>query len=260
MNASRFVKENKIITTYSFILLLTLVFLSLVNYFNISYPLTVTSRSASGELAVVGEGKVDVVPDTASVELGIVVNDAKTVDEAQTKINTINNAIIAGVAQVGIDKKDVKTSNYSILPSYNYTSNPNGAITGYNGNVTVSIKVKDTSLLPQVIEAATKGGANQVNGTNYSVDKPEVTREQARQKAIENAKEQAKKLANNLGIRLGKVTNIVESTSGGYPIPMYYEKSAVRLDSAMGSNAPVPDLQPGTQTITSTVTLYFEKR
>ena len=93
-------------------------------------------------------------------------------------------------------------------------------------------------------------------GTNYSIDKPENYQEQARSKAITNAKEQAQKLASQLGIRLGKVTNIVESTIDNGPRPMLYKAEAMSLG---GKAAPAPDLQPGTQTITSTVTLYFEK-
>jgi hypothetical protein len=250
--------DNKIISTYAFLLVLTLAFLWIVNYFNISYPLTVTNRQASGELAVVGVGKIDIVPDTASVDLGIVVNDARTIDEAQNKINTINNALVSGVAAIGINKEDIKTSNYSINPNYDYARGGQGTITGYNGNTTVTIKVKDTSKLPLVIEAGTKAGANQVMGTNYTIDKPENYQEQARQKAIDNAKEQAQKLANQLGIHLGKVVNIVESSNNPGPIPMFYSKEASL--GMGGGNAPVPELQPGTQTITSTVTLYFEKR
>ena len=251
----KFVQTNKILTTYSLILILTFIFLWVVNFFNISYPLTITSMQTSGELAVVGVGKVDIIPDTASVDLGIVVSDVKTVDEAQTKMNTVNNAIVESVKKVGIDEKDVKTSNYSITPTYNYDRGAN-SITGYSGNATVTIKVRDTSKLPAVIQEATKAGANQVMGTNYLVDKPETYREKARQMAINNAKEQAQKLASQLGIRLGRVTNIVESSNGTGPIPMMYAEKSI----GMGGQAPAPDLQPGTQTITSTVTLYFEKR
>ncbi len=252
-----FLKNNKIFTTYILILIATFVFLWLISFFNISYPLDITQKQASGELAVVGVGKVDIVPDTASVDLGIVVNDAKTIDEAQSKINTVNNAIVEGVKALGIEKGDIKTSNYSIVPNYDYSKGGNGVITGYNGNTTATIKVKDTSKLPQVIEAGTKAGANQVLGTNYTIDKPENYQEQARQKAINNAKEQANKLASQLGIRLGKVTNIVESSNNPGPYPIAYAKEGMGMG---GANAPSPDLQPGTQTITSTVTLYFDKK
>ncbi len=256
----QFLKENKLVVNFASILALTFIFLWAVNFFNVAYPLTVTTKMSSGELAVVGVGKVDTTPDTASVDLGIVVNDATTIEAASTEINKVNNAIVEGLASLGIEKGDVKTSNYSINPNYDYTRVPNGSITGYNGNTTVTVKVKDTTKLPQVIEVGTKAGANQVMGTNYTIDKPEDYQEQARAKAIANAKEQANKMASELGIRLGRVVNIVESSSGGMPMPLMYEKSVVSLDARGGSNAPVPDLQPGTQTITSTVTLYFETR
>ena len=252
-----FLKENKIVVVYSWILALTLIFLWLVNYLNISYPLTITSKTTSGELAVVGEGKVDITPNNASVDLGIVSNEAKSVDDAQSQINKVNTAIVDGLTQLGIAKADIKTSNYSIMPSYDYSKGGNGVITGYTGNATVTVKVKDTTKLDDVITTATKAGANQVMGTNYSVDSPEKYREQARNSAIANAKQQAQKLADELGIRLGKVNNIVEATTNGNPQPMMFKAEGTALNVA---TAPAPDLQPGTQTITSIVTLYFNKR
>lgn len=243
--------------TYVLILVVTGIFLWFINYLNIAYPLSITTKPSSGDLSVVGEGKMDITPDTASVDLGIVVNNAANVEAAQKEINTTNNAIVNAVKALGIDPSDIKTSNYSINPNYSFEGGKN-EVTGYNGNATVTIKVRKTDKLPEVINASTKAGANQVMGTNYTVDKPENYREQAREKAIANAKEQAEKLAKQLGIRLGKITNIVESTGTTQP-PIYYERSAA-LDAAGGSNIPSPDLQPGTQTITSTVTLYFEKR
>lgn len=245
------------VATYSVILVATAIFLWVINYFNIAYPLTITTKPSSGDLSVVGVGKIDIVPDTANVSLGIVVNNAPTVQEAQSKMNTINNAIIEGVKKLDIKKDDIKTSNYSINPNYSYDGGRN-EVTGYNGSATVTIKVRETSKLGDVIQAATDAGANQVNGTNYSIDKPEDYREQARNAAIANAKEQAQKLANQLGIRLGKVTNIVESSGGSEP-PVMLER-AMSVDSSGIGGAPSPNLEPGSQTITSTVTLYFEKR
>jgi uncharacterized protein len=248
--------ENKYGHIYGgavFVLFLAFIFLFLVNFFNISYPITVTTLSAT-DLSVVGEGQVDVVPDTANVSIGIQ-SDGKTVDEIQKSINTTNNNIVAALSKIGIDKKDIATSNYSINPSYDYANGQTP--TGYNGSATLTIKVKDTSKLPSVISASTEAGANQIYGTNYSIENPDKYREEARNEAIANAKAQAQKLANQLGIRLGKVTNIAESTSGGGgPQPMMYKEMA--RDSM--SVAPAPDLQPGSQTITSIVTLSFEKR
>lgn len=238
------------------IALLVLIVLTLwvINILGISYPIDVTTRQSSGELAVVGEGKVDVVPDTAQVNVGIIVSNADSVENAQSQINQTNNAIVSAMKNLGISDEDISTSNYSINPDYNYDSGTN-EITGYSGNASLLIKVKNLDILPQVIEQATANGANQILGTSFVIDKPEEYREQARNAAIENAQKQAKELASRLGIRLGKVTNIVESSGNLPPMPMY--DRALSVAEGYGGSA---NLQPGSQTITSTVTLYFDKR
>lgn len=235
------------------ITIFVLVLFWLIKVFDISYPLTITTQTKTSELSVVGEGKVEVVPDTAYIDVGILVENEPTVKKAQEKIDLINNKIIKTLEKLNISKKDIKTSNYSIYPNYKYENNIN-TISGYNGNVTVTIKAKNIEVVPQIISKSTEAGANQVQGVRFTIDKPEIYREQARKKAIENAKDQAKKLAKDLNIRLGKITNVVESNSS-QPMPFYAKTMADGLGGGGG-----PEIEPGSQTITSVVTLYFEKR
>lgn len=224
-----------------------------MNFFNIRLPVSVTTSAQSGELAVVGEGKVDIVPDVAYVDLGINVNGVASVQEAQKSVDTVNNAVLAAMEKLGIPKSNVKTTNYSINPNYVYTGGRD-QINGYNGNATITIKTTKTELVPTIIQAATNAGANQVQGARFSIEKPENYRAQARNKAITNAKEQAKTLAGDLGIKLGKVTNIVESTGvDGGPMPDLMKSLPI------GGGAGGPAIEPGTQTISSVVTLYFQK-
>jgi uncharacterized protein YggE len=242
--------------TYIGFVVVTLLALFIVQSLNIAYPVTITTKTAPQDLAVVGVGKVTVVPNTATVTVGIVVSNAKTVDETQEEINVINNKIIESMGKLGIAKMDIKTSNYSINPDYSYTNGTN-QITGYSGNASLTVTVKDTKVLPQVITEATKAGANQVGDPQYTVDSPEKFREEARNKAIANAKEEAAKLAQSLGIKLGKVTNIVESQPNN-PVPMFYQADA--LKTANSAEITPPTIEAGSQEITSTITLYFEKK
>jgi uncharacterized protein len=238
-----------------FFALTILVLLALIKLFNLSYPVEIANTNKTTELSVVGEGKVDVVPNIAYVDLGISVTNVPTVEEAQKNIDLTNNKIIDSVLKLGIKKADIKTSNYSIFPNTVYDSTQSKT-TGYNGNVTVNIKVTNIQLASKVIEEATKAGANQVDGTRFEVESPEKYREEARNKAIANAKEQAQKLAKTLDIKLGKVTNIIEvNDTNGYQ-PMM-QKSAVALLGGGGGGA---QLESGTQTVSSVVTLYFEKK
>lgn len=239
-----------------FTALVILASLYVIKIFNISYPVAITTTAQSSELSVVGEGKVDVVPDVAYINLGITVNGAATVNEARANIDGINNRIIEAMKKLGIAKKDIKTTNYSVNPNYIYENNEN-KIKGYNGNASLTIKVLALDNVTQVIELASQAGANEIQGTSFVVDKPEKYREEARNKAIKNAQEQAVKLTQSLGIKLGKVTNIIES--GGTPqiMPMY-DRAAV-MNTGLGGGS-TPSIEPGSQTITSVVTLYFEKR
>lgn len=247
--------DEKGIRTVVTVAAIIIVSLLLIKLLNISYPVSITSTSRSSELAVVGEGKVDVIPDRAYVDVGITVDNATSVSAAQKSINTINNEIVKQLKTIGIQKGDIKTSNYSIYPNYIYEGSQN-VLDGYNGNVTISVTVKDTNNVGKVIEQATAAGANQVQNTRFVVNDPAKYREEARAKAIQNAKEQAQKLASSLGITLGKVVNIVESSPGGGVIPMMFEGKAMNGGGGGGA----PDMQAGSETITSVVTLYFEKR
>lgn len=249
------IMENKsFLQNFLIIVLVLLGSLYVIKALNIAYPLTIVSTSKSTELAVVGEGKVEVTPDTAYVDAGITVDNRGTVDEVQKTVNTINNKIVNSLRDLGIEKADIKTSNYSVYPNYKYDDNVN-VINGYNGNSTIEVKVRDTQMVSQVIETVTAAGANQIQGVRFSVDKPEVYREEARGKAIANAKEQAEKLAKNLGIKLGKIVNIVES-SGQSDFPVYARSE----DVMTGGGGAGPAIEEGSQTLTSVVTLYFEKR
>lgn len=249
-------KDNLIYTAG--ICAIVIVSLWLINFLDISYPLTIVTTTRSSELSVVGEGKIEAVPDTAYIEAGISVMGAATTEEAQAKIDKINNNIVESVKKLGIQKADIKTSNYSIYPDYNYDNKAANKISGYNGSVSISIKVKDKKITSTVIEEATKAGANQINGLRYAIENPNTLREKARQKAIDNAKLEAEKLAKTLGIKLGKIINIVESGSSSDDgmRPMYAAKSLGM--GGMAESAPV--LEEGSQTIYSTVTLYFERK
>jgi hypothetical protein len=253
--------SNEQYKKYVSLAVVVLVTLFIAKIFNLTVPLNITSTTAtrSSELAVTGEGKVDVVPDTAYVNLGITVTNVKTADEANKQITKINNQIIAAVTKLGVKKQDIKTENYSVYPEYDYNEpvvRDKEKISGYSGSADVRIKVKDTKLISRIIEEGTNAGANEVRGTTFEVGDPAKFREEARNKAIENAKEQAKKLADSLGIRLGKIVNIVES-SGDRPIPIY--KGGVERMTAEGDSM-APEIEPGSQTITSAVTLYFERK
>ncbi|MFO0703843.1 MAG: SIMPL domain-containing protein [Patescibacteria group bacterium] len=236
--------------------IITVITFAVASALGVGLPIKVSQTAVSGsELSVVGEGKVDVTPDLAYVDVGVTVNKASTPKDAQNQLAKVNNDLVAALKKFEISKEDIKTTNFSVNPNYDYSSGGGGSIVGYNGNATLTVKIRRPDKIGEIIEAATSAGATDIYNTRFSVDKPEKYREQARSKAIANAKEQASQIAKELGIKLGKVTNIVESSGSSGSLPVYSEKAM-----GLGGGGGVADLQSGSQTVSSVVTLYFEKR
>lgn len=244
--------KNAVLSTVS-VVGVVLVALILINIFHISYPISVVTSTRSGELSVVGEGKVDVIPDNASVNVGINVDNRPSTQEVQQMLDKVHNNIVDAMLKLGIKKEDITTQNYSITPAYQYVDNQNKP-NGFTGSASISIKVRKIEQVSQVVQDATTAGATEVQGTDFSVENPDRYREEARNKAIQNAKEQAQKLAITLGIHLGKITNIVESSDNPAPVPVFESALSAKVAGSGG-----PDIQPGSQTISTVVTLYFEK-
>ena len=103
-------ENKKIVSTYSSIIVITLIALFFIKHFNISYPLRIITSTTQNELSVVGEGKVEAVPDTATVEVGITVNNALTAKAAQKSISEVNNKVLKAMQKLGISKKNIKTT------------------------------------------------------------------------------------------------------------------------------------------------------
>ena len=82
--------------------------------------------------------------------------------------------VVTALAGLKIDKADIQTSNYSIYPNYSYANNVS-AITGYNGSVNLTIKVRDPKLAAQVISTVTNAGATGLGGADATIEQGSQT-------------------------------------------------------------------------------------
>lgn len=221
---------------------------------------------------VAGTGTATAVPDTGVVNLGITQTSA-TVADAQNKTNQIANKIIEDIKKLGIDAKDIKTTNYSVNPNYGTNPRPllpnqpqtmmypiqggsEQQIVGYTVTQNLEIDVKQTDKINKVVDTATAGGANLVNQVSFSFSDDMKTKleNQARTDAIKQAKDKAQNLANLSGIRLGKLVNVVESNDiRPWPMAMMQSGKAVSDQSV-----PPTNVTPGESTVSITVTLSYE--
>jgi uncharacterized protein len=219
-------------------------------------PLSVSSvvTSKSDTFTVTGEGKVTATPDIAVVTAGVQTQGA-TVKQIQQELNTKINKITDAIKKLGVDSKDIQTTNYNVSPIYDYR-NGTQRITGYQANSNVTIKVRNLDSANGVVDAATANGANQIGGISFDVSDKTKAENEARTKAVEEAKKKAELAAKTAGFSLGKVINYNENF-GGVPRPLMYAKA--EMDLAAGNAAPT-QIEPGSSEIVVSVSLSYEIR
>lgn len=207
------------------------------------------------EISVSGEGKVFVVPDVATISFGVNNEGSESMDIASiVNQNTQKmNKIINDIKALGINEKDIQTTNYSLTPKYNWTRDAGNIFIGYTINQQIEVKIKDFSKIGATLTAGTQGGATVVGNLQFTNEDPEKAKSEARVKAIEQARAKALAMAGAAGLKLGKLVGISEgyNSYGG----MMYEKAAA--PSGLGGAVTPPDIQPGQNEVTVNVTITY---
>ena len=254
--SSVFVDVLKISLT--FFLCLILFFITLFAYTKVTGPLPFSVNSTTTQKTdafhVQGEGKASAKSDQATVRLGVTATDT-TEKAVQEKINQVNNKVLAAIKTLGVESADIKSEGPFLNPNYDYRTGQNQTITGYSGNLSMTVTLKDPAKAQQVIDAATAEGANSLGGVSFNtVDKTSAENE-ARKKAIADAKQKAQVAADAGGFKLGKLLNYNES-SGGLVMP-YMAKDTMAGAANLEVATPT-QLESGSNEITVSVTLSYE--
>lgn len=202
-------------------------------------------------ITVTGTGMVMLAPDIAYIFIGVHTENAD-ISEAVASNNAQAQRVVDSLRNMGVDAKDIQTTNFSIWPSQQYDED--GKIIGviYMVDNTVHVTVRDLSKLGELLDAAIGAGANNINSIQFDVaDKTEAL-SQARRAAAESARQQAEELASAAGVELGDVQTIsyYEST----PTPGLFEGKG---GGGFGADLAVP-ISSGQMTLTATVTIVFE--
>lgn len=220
-------------------------------------PFTVTSTTTTKEslFSVEGTAEVAAVPDTALISLGVN-KEAPTVEVAKQQVDQIINKITTDVKAQGVEEKNIKTTNYSINPDYDYTSGQQ-VLSGYTVNASIEVRVTPIEKANNVVTIATNDGANQVGGIQFVLneDKEKELQNQARVEAIANAKQKAESLSKAAGITLGRIVDVQENAPTSIAPLQYNTAAAMKAEDAA---APRTELSPGENKVVSTVRLSYE--
>ena len=208
------------------------------------------NNTPTRSMNVSGTGEVSLVPDIASINVGVH-TEADLVADALSNNTAQANAIAEALQSLGVEEKDVQTSNFNVYPSSRYDP-MTGQVTGtyFVVDNTVTVIVRDLSTLGEVLSAVVNAGANNINGISFDVEDRDAAVTQARELAIKNAKDKAQEIADAAGVELGDLQSI--NVYGGTNYITYYDsKGGAYADSSVPVSA-------GTLTITMECNLSYE--
>jgi len=201
-------------------------------------------------LNVNGLGYTNLTPDIAYIYIGVH-SEGPTASEVVSANKVQTNAVLDALKKAGVEEKDLRTTNFSIWPTQQYS--PEGVATGstYMVDNTVYVTVRDLDGLGDLLDDTIAAGANSINSIQFDVaDKTDAVKE-ARTKAVENAKVQAQELADAAGITLGEIQNI--SFYDNSPYPVFDGKGGGGGYAAESAVA----IQPGQLTISVSVNITY---
>ena len=216
---------------------------------------TYNTAATTNTVTFSGEGTVSAVPDIATLDISIV-TDAGTSKAAQDENSRKSQTVVDFLKREGVEEKDIKTTGYNVYPQYAYPRGGQPVVSGYQATQSIQVTVRDLDRASVIVDGVVAAGANNVGSLQFSIDDPELLREEARAMAIKQAKEKARTLERQLGLDLGRIVNFSESEGGSWP--PYFLKAEGR-DMAVAS-APLPELPAGENEITVNVSITWQIR
>ena len=161
-----------------------------------------SSKSQNGVITVMGEGKLTVAPESASLivtKLNIGTDVSTTIDEGEKSINNL----IALTSTVGGADSEIQRSFYQITPQTSQYIVANA----------FSIKTKNVAAINDLVKALYSAGATSVSNVTFTTSNPVKTEADARALAIKDASAKAKEIAKSAGKKLGRLVSISDDNS-----------------------------------------------
>ena len=217
-------------------------------------------KNNEDRFSVSGSGTVYAKADIANITIGLKTETKKTAAEATKDSTEKMNEIVKAVKDLGVEEKDIKTTNYYLNPVYNWTEQKGQQLIGYEVSQNVTLKVRDLGSIGDIIARTTEKGANQIGGISFTIDDEYELRNEARALAIEKAKAKAEMIAQESGMELGKIKSVLENSY--QPVIDYAysnaRKEMISLEADQAAGVAAPSIESGQNEIRVEVTLVYE--
>jgi uncharacterized protein YggE len=179
---------------------------------------------------------VSAKPDQAKIDIGVV-TQAQTAQSAASQNAAQLQTVMDRLRSALGGKGDVRTVNYALNPNYQYPRDGGKpTITGYSAVNSVQVTIDDLSVVGKAIDAATQGGANEIQRLQFTLKDERAARAQALRQAAMDARASAEAMAGALGMKLGRVLLLEQGAIEAPPIrPMMARTAAVGVPTPIES-------------------------
>ncbi|MEA5059191.1 MAG: DUF541 domain-containing protein [Clostridia bacterium] len=209
-------------------------------------------------ITVSGEGKVMLTPDKATVYFTIRTQD-KEATSAQQQNAESTTTVLDAIKTAGVAAADINTGAVNVYEQYNYDKTP-PTVEGYEASCELTVIVRDTTIVGEVISAAVAAGATGVNGPEYAVSDASEAYMKALAAAMADAKAKAEAVAEGAGVRLISLpVSIQEQSSNSDVAPLAAPRAEATAAEMEADTIPMP-ISISDMEITARVSAIYEIR
>ena len=164
------------------------------------------------KVTVAGEALTKVEPDAAVVVLSVVTQNTQAITAQQENARK-SEAVANAIKNTAGSNAEIKTSDYSLRPQYDYRDNSLPKIIGYDARNAVIVTMSELKNVGAVIDAASTAGANSIDNVSFILRQTSPARGQALADATHQAMNKAQSIAQALGGRVSRVLEENESAT-----------------------------------------------
>jgi len=214
---------------------------------------------SGSQITVTGEADQQLKTQIAYFNVSVTHTD----DDKQTATDQVNqemDQVIKAIKDFGIEDKDIQTQNVSVYQeeepralTYPVVDKQSSDATKgqWRASNSVEVILRDITKAADLAELLSDFDSTNVSGPRYSVDDTSEADTDLLKAAIDDARSKAQVIAEASRRKLGKVLTVSEGqTNQIYPL--------MRAAAEVGDSAVKTPVEPGSETITKTVTVTFE--
>ena len=155
-----------------------------------------------------GSATLSVKPDQVRIDIGVV-TQASTAQQASAENSRQFTSVVGELKKAIGSKGEIQTVSYGITPNYRYPKEGGTpTIVGYTATNVVRVTSNDVDNSGNIIDAASRVGANAVRGIEFSLKDEKAVKAKALAEAARQARTNAETMASGVGLKIVRILRL----------------------------------------------------